>query len=190
MHRRSFVTGSGAFIALVSVGFGKGYAAVTKKENFPPAPQWKPSFRQPTGKIIERISYYLDGKRDFSVFRNGTCVVLKQGLSDKDAKSFSLTTLSNIFNSHPDMNPLSMDDGNILVRYNQPAMNVVLRDVARAHWPEIEKHHLEGLAASEVLITPQGPNKFDDFGKQALLGRAYMFMDAAAPEIIEIHRAN
>lgn len=190
MHRRPFVTGSVAFIALALVGVGKGHAAATKKENFPPVAQWKPSFRQPTDKVIERISYYLDGKRDFSVFRNGTCVVLKQGLNDQDAKSFSLTTLSTIFNSHPDMNPLSMDDGNILVRYNHPAMNVVLHDVARAHWPEIEQHHLEGLAESEVLITPQGPNKFDDFGKQALLGRAYMFMDAAAPEIIKIHRAS
>jgi hypothetical protein len=48
--------------------------------------------------------------------------------------------------------------------------------------------HLEGLTKSEVLITPLGPNKFDDFGKQALLGRAYMFMDAQHPKIKAIHR--
>jgi hypothetical protein len=82
-----------------------------------------------------------------------------------------------------------MDDGNILVRYNHPAVNVVLRDISKAHWPEIEQRHLDGLTPDEVLITPLGQNKFDDFGKQALLGRAYMFMDAVAPEIVDIKRA-
>lgn len=86
------------------------------------------------------------------------------------------------------MAPNTMDDGNILVQYNHPAANVVLREVARANWPEIEGRHLDGLAPSEVLLTPLGPNKFDDFGKQALLGRAYMFMDALAPEIVQIKR--
>lgn len=61
-------------------------------------------------------------------------------------------------------------------------------EIAYFHWKEIEDRHLDGLTASEVLITPLGPNKFDDLGKQALLGRAYMFMDAQAPEIIEIRR--
>lgn len=81
-----------------------------------------------------------------------------------------------------------MDDGNILVRYNHPGVNVVLSDIARAHWQEIEQRHLDGLTPDEVLITPLGQNKFDDFGKQALLGRAYMFMDAEQPEIVEIRR--
>ena len=81
-----------------------------------------------------------------------------------------------------------MDDGNILVRYNHPAVNVVLRDVAQAHWAEIEKRHMDGLAPSEILITPLGQNKFDAFGKQALLGRAYMFLDAQLPEIVAIKR--
>jgi hypothetical protein len=65
---------------------------------------------------------------------------------------------------------------------------VVLHDVAKAHWAEIEARHLDGLARSEVLITPRGQNIFDDLGKQGLLGRAYMFMDAQAPEINEIRR--
>ncbi len=86
------------------------------------------------------------------------------------------------------MNPVLMDDGNVLVQYNHPAVNVVLQEVAQAHWPEVERRYPEGLTVSEVLMTPLGPNKFDDFGKQALLGRCYMFMDAGAPEIVEIRR--
>ena len=109
-------------------------------------------------------------------------------MSDADAHTFALKVLSDIFNYHPDMNPAPMDDGNILVRYNHPAVNVVLHDVAQAHWSEIEAHHLEGLTESEVLITPLGPNKFDAFGKRALLGRAYMFMDAQAPVVVELRR--
>jgi len=81
-----------------------------------------------------------------------------------------------------------MDDGNILVRYNHPAVNVVLSAIAKAHWQEIESRHLDGLTPREVLMTPLGPNKFDDFGKQALLGRAYMFMDAQSPEIARLVR--
>lgn len=167
---------------------GGARATPAPKENFPPFPTWKPSFSQPTDAVIERISYYTNGKRDFAVFRNGTCVILEGGLSDAGAKETSLKVLAEIFGFHPDMNPSPMDDGNILVGYNHPAVNVVLSAVARAHWDEIEKRHLDGLTPDEVLITPLGQNRFDDFGKQALLGRAYMFMDAQSPEIIRLVR--
>jgi hypothetical protein len=86
------------------------------------------------------------------------------------------------------MNPASMDDGNVLVRYNHPAVNVVLSSVAHAHWPEIESRHHDGLTPDEVLFTPLGRNVFDDFGKKALLGRCYMFMDAQAPKVHRIER--
>lgn len=36
------------------------------------------------------------------------------------------------------------------------------------------------------LLHPQGNNVFDDFGKKALFGRCFMFMDAQQPEIIRI----
>jgi hypothetical protein len=104
------------------------------------------------------------------------------------SRLFSFKVLHDIFHFHPDMNPKPMDDGNILVTYNHPAVNVVLHQIAHAHWPEIEKRYLDGLTPSEVLITPLGPNKFDDLGKQALLGRAYMFVDAQTPEIVRIWR--
>lgn len=155
---------------------------------FPPVPKWKPSFRQPIDRVVERMAYYTDQKRDIAVFANGTCVVLNDGLSDAAAAEFALSTLHDIFHAHPDMTPHPMDDGNILVTYSGPAANVVLRDIAELNWPEIEDRHLDGLATSEVLITPQGSNVFDAFGMQALLGRAYMFMDAQSPEVIEIRR--
>jgi len=183
MVRRSFISGLAAFF-----GVGELMANKAKAAAFPPVPIWRPSFQQPLDSIIERIRYYSNGKRDFTVFSNGTCVIIDQGLSDADAKTFSLKVLSDIFHFHPDMNPSLMDDGNVLVRYNHPAVNVVLKEIAKAHWSEIEKHHMEGLATSEVLITPLGANKFDDIGKQALLGRAYMFMDAQNPEIVKIER--
>ena len=82
-----------------------------------------------------------------------------------------------------------MKDGNITVQYNHPAINVVLKDVAEKHWPVIDRNHQDALATSEVLITPLGSNTFDDFGKKALFGRCFMFMDAQAPEVIRIVRA-
>lgn len=182
MVRRSFFAG---LMAVLGTGNLK---AETQKADFPPRPTWHPSFAQSLDRIVDRIFYYTHGKRDFAVFRNGTCVILDEGLSDEDAKAFSLKVLSDIFTRHPDMNPSPMDDGNILVSYNHPAVNVVLKDVAEENWPEIEKRHLDGLTPSEVLITPLGPNKFDAFGKQALLGRAYMFLDAQTPDIVQIQR--
>lgn len=155
---------------------------------FPPVPTWRPSFQQPLERVIDRFAYYMDLKHDFAVFENGTCAVVDNGLPEQDANASALETLSQIFNYHPDMNPAPMDDGNVLVRYNHPAFNVVLTDITLAHWAEIEKRHQDGLTPDEVLITPLGNNVFDDFGKKALLGRCYMFMDAIAPKIVHIER--
>lgn len=159
-----------------------------KKPQLPPVPDWKPSIRQPIDRIVERMLHYTDGKRDLALFQNGTCVLLPDGLSDAEAEAFAKETLAKIFNYHPDMNPMPMKDGNVLVRYNHPAVNVVLSDVATEHWREIHKNHQGALATSEVLITPLGQNVFDEFGKKALFGRCFMFMDAQQPVVTRIVR--
>lgn len=162
-----------------------------KKEpskRFPPVPDWKPEYPQPIRSIVERIKYYTGDKKDFAVFKYGTCAILNDGLSDEDCHKFAKEVLSQIYNYHPDMNPLNMDDGNILVRYNHPAVNVVLESHVSQHWESIDKNHQRALATDEVLITPLGNNVFDDFGKKALFGRCFMFMDAQKPEVVEIVR--
>jgi hypothetical protein len=156
--------------------------------DFPPVPEWRPSIVQPLERIIDRVIYYTDGARDFAVFENGTCAILPDGLSDEEVVTRATAILDEIIHYHPDMRPAPMDDGNILVQYNQPALNVVLRDVVEANWPEIEANHLRALARAEVLITPLGPNKFDAFGMASLFGRCYMFMDAQSPRIVRIVR--
>lgn len=158
-------------------------------QDFPPVPKWRPSFAQPLDRIVDRLHYYTNGKRDFAVFANGTCAILEPGLAEAAAIDAAKTTLAKIFHAHPDMNPTPMDDGNILVQYNYPAVNIVLADVVEAHWAEIDARHQDALARSEVLITPLGSNVFDDFGKKALFGRCYMFMDAQNPQVVRIERA-
>ncbi len=86
------------------------------------------------------------------------------------------------------MNPANMKDGNVLVRYNHPAYNVVLADIVQAHWAEIDENHQKALATSEYLKTPLGLNVFDDLGKKALFGRCFMFMDAQNPKVVKIVR--
>jgi hypothetical protein len=157
-------------------------------KSFPPVPKWRPTFSQPLGQISERLHYYTNEKRDFVVFENGTCAIVADGLSDQAASAAAMGVLSQIFHFHPDMKPTNMDDGNVLVRYNHHAVNVVLSSVAKDHWAEVEAHHKDGLTPDEVLITPLGQNVFDDFGKKALLGRCYMFMDAQAPKVHRIER--
>ena len=155
---------------------------------FPPVPDWQPSFSQPIEKITDRVGYYTDGKRDFAYFKNGTFVVLPDGLGDEQAKAHATESLHKVFHAHPDMHPMAMDDGNMLVRYSHGAANIVLEDVVAANWPEIEREHQRALATHEVLITPLGPNKFDAFGIKALFGRCYMFMDAQSPQVVGISR--
>jgi hypothetical protein len=159
-----------------------------KRTKFPPVPDWKPSVRQPIDRIVERMLHYTDRGRDLAVFEYGTCVVLPDGLDDAQAETYAKEVLSKIFTYHPDMNPRPMKDGNILVQYNHPAVNVVLGDVAAEHWSEIDRNHQRALVTSEVLITPLGQNVFDEFGKKALFGRCFMFMDAQRPALTRIVR--
>jgi hypothetical protein len=63
-----------------------------------------------------------------------------------------------------------------------------INDVAEEHWSEIDRRYQEALVTDEVLITPLGNNVFDDFGKKALFGRIYMFMDAQSPKVEMIVR--
>jgi hypothetical protein len=159
-----------------------------KKLVLPPVPDWKPTFNSNTEEIISIFNYYSSGKRDFVVFKNNTVVIVDNGLNDDDAIKAAKDIINKIYNFHPDMTPQHMDDGNILVSYKHPAFNVVIEKNAQEHWEEIEAHHLESLCTSEVLMTPLGPNKFDDFGKKALWARCYFFMDAQKPEAIRIVR--
>jgi hypothetical protein len=96
--------------------------------------------------------------------------------------------LQKVFHAHPDMHPLNMKDGNILVRYNHDVANVVLNSVVAENWQEIKEQHQRALATDEVLITPLGHNKFDEFGMKALFGRCFMFMDAQVPQVIRVDR--
>jgi hypothetical protein len=155
---------------------------------FPPVPNWKPEIKQPIERIVERIGFYTNAARDFAVFENGTVAMLPDDLSDSDAEQYALQALHKVFHAHPDMNPLNMKDGNVLVRYNHDVASLVLADVVEQNWSEINAQHQRALATYEVLITPLGQNTFDDFGKKALFGRCYMFMDAQSPSVVRIAR--
>ena len=174
-------------MGLISGLFG-GDIPDDDKQDFPPVPAWEPEIAVPIDKISERFRYYTDGGTDFVVFRHGTCVVVSDGLSEADARREALETVSKIFNYHPDMNPKNMDDGNILIFYNHPAYTVVLDEVTKKHIDTIRENHMKALARDEVLMTPRGANKFDDFGMKALFGRCYFFMDAKKPEVASVIR--
>lgn len=164
--------------------------AQLKSDVFPPVPKWQPTIVQPLEEIIDRVAHYTNRKRDFAVFRHGTCVILPENeLFEDQAAVVAKDVLDKIYNYHPDMDPKAMKDGNIAILYNLPAINVVLSSIVEAHWEVIDRRHLDALATSEVLITSLGQNKFDDLGKVALFGRCFMFMDAQRPEVVSVFRA-
>jgi hypothetical protein len=155
----------------------------------PPVPDWRPDIVQPIERVVERLRYYSEGKRDLAFFAHGTVVLLPDGLDDDAARGFARDALHAIFHRHRDMDPEPMKDGNILVRYGERVANLVLGDIATLHRDAIESNHLRALATGEVLLTAQGANIFDDFGKRALFARCYLFMDAQAPDVVRIERA-
>lgn len=155
---------------------------------FPPVPAWRPTITMPLDRVAERMRYYTDGRKDFAIFQYGTCVLLDNELSDEQAEQFAKTILGRVFYQHPDMQPLEMDDGNILVSYNHPALNIVLSDIVKENWSEIDRRHQDALATHEVLIAESGSTQFGDLTKMALFGRCYMFMDAQNPRVARIVR--
>ncbi len=161
---------------------------MSEEKQFPPVPKWKPDFSASNESQLERMIFYTNEGKDLAQFSNGTIVILEDGLDDDQARQYANEVLSKIFNYHPDMNPVNMKDGNILVQYNHPAYNVVLTGFTQEHMDVIKSRHIDALATDEVLITGLGQNKFDEFGMQALYGRAFMFMDAQEPKIVRLYR--
>jgi hypothetical protein len=154
------------------------------------APAWRPDIVQPFDRLVERLREYTGHERDLALFTHGTAVLLPAGLDDAAADAFARQALREIFHRHPDMTPVPMTDGNVLVRYGDRAANLVLADIVAQHRDAIEANHLRALIAGEVLLTPLGANLFDDLGKQALFGRCYLFMDAQRPDVVRIVRAS
>lgn len=175
-------------LALIIGLLSLGTQAAETKAQFPPVPKWKPDFSVSIDQVLDRMKYYSNQEKDILLFEHGTAVILPNDLNDKEAKDYAKKVISEIYNYHPDMNPLNMDDGNILIKYNHPAYNVVINEYAEKHIDIIKKKHLDALATDEVLITPLGSNKFDEFGMKALYGRTFMFMDAQSLNIVKIHR--
>ena len=89
--KRSFVT---LFLTMGIFSGLFGGEKPKKDADFPPVPEWEPDIKLPQDKIIDRFSYYTDGKKDFVVFANGTGVIVTNGLSDDDAKKEATATLS------------------------------------------------------------------------------------------------
>ncbi|MBS7565731.1 hypothetical protein KHS38_15070 [Mucilaginibacter sp. Bleaf8] len=157
-----------------------------QKDNkvFPPIPQWQPNTPVNHEQIMEAAKYYTGGKVQLAVFQYGTVVMFPEAVTDitEEAK----LTLHKIYNAHPDFKPLNMDDGNYLIEYSYPAFTVVFKNEPENYWDYIEDNHQQGVCPDEVLINSNGEhNVFDRIGKISLFGRARMFMDAQAPQVVK-----
>jgi hypothetical protein len=157
------------------------------ESDFPPKPKWKPSVTVDIRRTVQTFAYYTDRKRSFVVFEHGTCVLLPEEASNADGAAKDI--LDRVYKYHPDFNPQSMDDGNFMISYSQPAFSVVFKDEFENNREYIEQHHKDGLVRAEVLLNAKGePNRFDDRGKIGLFGRARMFLDAQNPQVVQVWR--
>ena len=154
-------------------------------KDFPPKPKWKPNLPVDIDLIYEKARYYTGDKLQFAVFQNGTVTFFSSKVDN--IEDSAKASLDKIYNFHPDFKPMTMDDGNYLIEYSQPAFTIVFKDEIENHWSYIDKNHQDGICREEVLINAQGQhNVFDSVGKICLFGRAKMFMDAQAPRIVRI----
>lgn len=162
--------------------FGKGKS---KSIVFPPLPKWRPQLPLDLDQIFEKAKFYTGSKLQLAVMKNGTVVIFPEMVPNIELSAKD--TINKIFNSHPDFKPITMDDGNFLIEYTQPAFTIVFKQEIEQNWDYIDKNHLDGLCQAEVLINDKGErNVFDDLGKICLFGRAKMFLDAQQPQVLRI----
>jgi hypothetical protein len=155
------------------------------QDDFPPKPKWKPTIPVDIERIIRTFASYIDHRRSFAVFAHGTCVLLPD--ESENAEADALVILGAIYHFHPDFDPRSMEDGNVLVAYSQPAFSVVFADEFATHRDYIEENYLDGITPEEALLTmKEQPAKLDERRKIGLFGRARMFLDAQEPKVIRI----
>ncbi|MGF7041048.1 hypothetical protein [Mucilaginibacter lappiensis] len=155
-----------------------------EKKRFPPVPQWQPNTPIDIDRILKTARYYTDDKLQLGIFKYGTVAFFSTRIDD--IEEGSKICLDKIYNFHADFKPLTMDDGNYLIEYSQPAFTIVFNDELENHWDYIEKNHQQGVCTDEAILNARGQaNVFDRIGKICLFGRAKMFMDAQDPEIVK-----
>ena len=163
--------------------FDKIFNKKEENKDFPPKPKWKPDLPIDLEMILEKAKYYTGQRLQIAIFQFGTIAIFPQRV--ENIKDEALITLERIYNSHPDFKPLTMDDGNFLIEYSQPAFTIVFNDEIEKHWEYIDNNHLDGVCRDEVLINNKGEkNVFDRVGKICLFGRSKMFLDAQNPNVI------
>lgn len=156
-----------------------------KKKPFPPIPTWRPNTPVNVENILSAAKHYTGSKLQLAVFKYGTVVLIVNRVENTEIEAKSV--LHKIYYAHPDFKPVTMDDGNYLIEYVQPAFNIVFKDELEKYWFYIDAHHLEGVCNDEILIDGDGrKNVFTDLGKICLYGRAKMFMDAQNPQVVKI----
>jgi hypothetical protein len=154
------------------------------EKDFPPKPKWKPNLPVDIELIYDKAKYYTGDKLQFAIFQNGTVTFFSNKVDN--IEDSAKASLDKIYNFHPDFKPMTMDDGNYLIEYSQPAFTIVFKDEIEKHWDYIDRNHQDGICRDEVLINAQGQhNVFDSVGKICLFGRAKMFMDAQAPKVVK-----
>lgn len=154
------------------------------EKDFPPKPKWKPNLPVDIELIYEKAKYYTGEKLQFAVFQNGTVTFFSNKVDN--IEDSAKASLDKIYNFHPDFKPTTMNDGNYLIEYSQPAFTIVFKDEIDNRWDYIDKNHQDGICGTEVLINAQGQhNVFDSMGKICLFGRAKMFMDAQDPKVVK-----
>jgi len=152
-------------------------------KDFPPKPKWKPDLPINHEQVLTKAKYYTGEKLQIAILKYGTVIIFPELVNDLQKEA--LITLDKIYNSHPDFNPKTMDDGNYLIEYSQPAFTIIFKDEIENRWAYINENHLDGVCRDEVLINGKGEhNVFDEIGKICLFGRSKMFMDAQFPEVV------
>jgi hypothetical protein len=107
-----------------------------------------------SGRIIETVKYYANGKSRFGVLSNGTCFFPSFNLAFSDAAK---SLLDGMESSPLDFKVREMDDGNFIVAFSEHVFSVVYSDEFSQYRLLIEKEAKSLSQDESILGDPNAP---------------------------------
>ena len=131
--------------------------------------------------IVEKLSVYLSGK-NFSVFRNGSCVVWPS--SGPLGEEACIATIRSVVEHHPDFKVRRHGGGDFLVTFRGGVGGVMS---GRALQENIDLLRRDALSLGKLHseeFSVEGPEFADDLDLTAgLYVRAFLYLDVESPTI-------
>ncbi|RCS43994.1 hypothetical protein DTL42_18600 [Bremerella cremea] len=140
-----------------------------------PKPSWEPNTVEDVNEILERMKAYTNESRAFVVYSCGT-TVFSDSASQLDEEAFH-ETLKAVVMQPPDFKVMSMENGNLMVRFAGPVCGLVLGSFYQDHQEDI----VASVTSGGLLDGTAGAH----FGQTRLARQFSFWHDRRFPFVME-----